>query len=170
MFQGFKENILKKKLEKLVALNQQSDSSSTKKIQSVGIITTDELASKINIVAETERILEVRNVKIYSLRKFIKTDEVSFKHFTAKDINFNGQFTQTNFKSFLDQPFDLLIGYFNTNNVFLESAIAQSKAMFKVGFSNVNEGLYVIEVSENIENIVAFSLELKKYLQILKKL
>lgn len=170
MFKGFKENILKKKLQKLVSLNQQASSSSTKKIKSVGIITTEEVASKINIVAEIERILEVRNVKIYSFRKFLKTDEVSFKHFTEKDINFSGQFTQTNFKSFLEQPFDLLVGYFSTNNVFLESAVAQSQAEFKVGFSNVNEGLYIIEISENIENIVAFSSELKKYLQILKKL
>ena len=170
MFQGFKESILKKKLDKSLIQTPISRTSTLKKIQSVGIITSEEIASKINLQQEIETILGVKNSKIYSLRKFNKADEISYKHFTEKDINWSGQFTQTNFQSFLEQPLDLLIGYFNTNNVLLESAVLQSKAQFKVGFSETNSKLYEIEISEKIENVTAFTSELKKYLQIIKKL
>ena len=89
---------------------------------------------------------------------------------TEKDINWKGQFKQDNMQVFLEQPFDLLIGYFNRNNIFLESAILQSKAQFKVGFAGVNSMLYEIEISEKIDNVNAFTLELEKYLKIIKKL
>lgn len=170
MLQRFKENILRKKLLEVIAKNKRVDGLSAKKIKSVGIICLDEFSSKLNLAKEIERILEVKNVKIYSFKKFHKKDEISKIHFTEKDINFNGQFTQTDFKNFLEQPLDLLIGYFSKNNIFLESAIVQSKAVFKVGFSNVNEDLYNIEISEDAHNLIGFTTELKKYLQILKKL
>lgn len=170
IFQGFKETILKKKLDKLQSQSEDSSATPLKKIRSIGIITSEEITSKIDLQKEIEVILEIKNAKIYSFRKFNKTDEISYKHFTEKDINWRGQFTQTNFKSFLEEPLDLLIGYFNTNNVFLESAVLQSKAQFKVGFAATNSKLYEIEISEQTENVKAFTLELKKYLQIIKKL
>ena len=77
---------------------------------------------------------------------------------------------QPNFQSFLEQPFDLLIGFFNVNNLYLEKAILQSKATFKAGFSGVNSKLYELEISSQLENVQQFSSELKKYLLILKKL
>jgi acetolactate synthase small subunit len=73
-------------------------------------------------------------------------------------------------QSFLEQPFDLLIGYFNTNNLYLETAILQSNATFKAGFSGVNSDLYELEIAGNIKDIHQFLSELKKYLQSLKKL
>jgi hypothetical protein len=170
IFQGFKETILKKKLNKVLSKSEHSSVSPLKKIQSVGIITSEEIASKIDLQQQIEAVLGVRNAKIYSLSKFKNTGDFSYKHFTGKDINWIGQFTQTNFQSFLEQPFDLLIGYFNTNNIFLESAVLQSKAEFKVGFAATNSKLYEIEISEKIENVTAFTSELKKYLQIIKKL
>jgi len=117
-----------------------------------------------------EIILESRNIRIYSLRKFNKTDEFSYKHFTKKNVNWTGQFTEESFKCFLEEPFDLLIGYFNKNNLYLERAVLESKAQFKVGFAGVNSKLYEIEISEKTQNITRFTSELKRYLQILKKL
>ena len=55
---------------------------------------------------------------------------------------------QPNFKSFIEEPFDLLIGYFNKKNLYLENAVLQSKATFKVGISKVNQQLYDIEIAE----------------------
>ncbi|MDB9853533.1 hypothetical protein OAC58_00270, partial [bacterium] len=92
------------------------------------------------------------------------------KHFTEKDINWKGKFTQTSFQIFLEEPLDLIIGYFTTKNIFLETAVLQSKAQFKVGFSGINPHLYEIEISEKTENILAFTSELKRYLKIINKL
>ena len=64
----------------------------------------------------------------------------------------------------------MLIGYFDHQHLYLEKAVLESKATFKVGFSKVNSKLYELEISTELENIEQFSTELKKYLQILKKL
>jgi hypothetical protein len=170
MFQGFKESILKRRLAKLLSQSEFNSASSLKKIKSIGIITSEEMITEVDLQKEIEILLQARNTRIYSLRNFDKTASFSYKHFTKKDINWNGQFVQDNFQCFLEQPFDLLIGYFNTNNIFLESAVLQSKSQFKVGFAGVNSMLYEIEISEKIENVSAFTLELKKYLKIIKKL
>lgn len=165
-----KETQLRKKVTKLSCIAKEDRVVSQKEIQSVGILTLDDISSKNNIKLEIETILGCRNAKIYSFKKFNKLDEASFKHFSEKDVNWKGEFTQQNFQSFLEQPFDLLIGYFNTNDIYLELAVLTSKASFKVGFSNVNSNLYDIEFSEEISNINGFANELKKYLRILKKL
>ncbi|QTE22420.1 DUF6913 domain-containing protein [Polaribacter cellanae] len=169
-FTKLKHNILQTKFDKALQKSTDNRMVSQKKIQSVGILTSEEIFSKLDITSIIEEVLEVRNAKIYSFRPYSKLDEFSYKHFSENDINWKGTFVQENFESFLQQPFDLLIGYFNKPNLYIESAVLQSKATFKVGFSNVNSNLFEIEISEDILHINEFTLELKKYLQIIKKL
>lgn len=169
-FTKLKESFLKKRFDTSLLENSKSRVVSQKEIQSVGILTTEVIFSKINIQKEIEAVLGIKNSKIYSFRDYNKTDEPSFKHFSKNDINWKAQFTDPSFQNFLEQPFDLLIGFFNTNNLYLESAFLQSKATFKVGFSNVNSALYELEISEEVHNVSAFCSELKKYLLVLKKL
>ena len=170
MFQGFKEAVLKKKLNQLLSQADSSRTPSSEKIKSIAIISNEDISTEIDLQKEIEIILKARNIKIYSLRKFNKSDKFSYKHFTKKNVNWKGQFTEENFKYFLEEPFDLLIGYFNKNNLYLERAVLESKAEFKVGFTGVNSKLYEIEISEKTQNITGFTSELKRYLQILKKL
>ena len=170
MFQGFKEAVLKKKLNQLLSQADSSRTPSSEKIKSIAIISNEDISTEIDLQKEIEIILKARNIKIYSLRKYNKSDEFSYKHFTKKNVNWKGQFTEESFKCFLEEPFDLLIGYFNKNNLYLERAVLESKAEFKVGFTGVNSKLYEIEISEKIQNITGFTSELKRYLQILKKL
>ncbi|QNM86039.1 hypothetical protein H9W90_02675 [Polaribacter pectinis] len=170
MFAKLKQSILEKKFDASLLKFVQNRKTSQKEILSVGILTSEEISSKNDIQKEVETLLNVRNTKIISFRKFNKLDEVSFKHFSENDINWKGEFTQENLQSFLEQPFDLLIGYFNTNNLYLETAVLKSNATFKVGFSKVNSKLYELEISEDVSNLHQFLSELKKYLIILKKL
>ena len=167
---NLKESRLRKKFDKIVLRLQENRIVSQKEILTVGILTTESVSSKIDVQSEIEAVLGLKNSKIYSFKKFNKSDEVSFKHFSEKDINWKGEFIEPNFQSFLEQPFDLLIGYFNHNHLYLEKAVLESKASFKAGFSEVNSKLYELEISTDLENIQQFSSELKKYLQILKKL
>jgi hypothetical protein len=170
MFQGFKETVLKKKLNQLLSQTDNRRTPSLEKIKSIAIISTEDISSEMDLQKEIEIILESRNIRIYSLRKYTKSDEFSYKHFTKKNVNWTGQFTEESFKCFLEEPFDLLIGYFNKKNLYLERAVLESKAQFKVGFTGVNSKLYEIEISEKTQNITGFTSELKRYLQILKKL
>lgn len=166
----FKQAILKKRFDKSLSENIKSRVVSQKEIISVGILTTEEISLKVDIHKEIETILSVRNSKIYNFRDYNKLDEPSYKHFSENDINWKGEFIEPSFQNFLEQPFDLLIGFYNKNNLYLENATLQSKATFKVGFTNVNSSLYEIEISENLDNVTEFCKELKKYLVVLKKL
>ena len=165
-----KESILRKKFDNILLKLQDNRSVSQKEILTVGILTTESISSKIDIQSVIEANLGVRNSKIFSFKKFDKSDEVCDKHFSEKDINWRGNFKQPAFQNFLEQPFDLLIGYFNHDHLYLQKAVLESKARFKAGFSDVNPKLYELEISTELENIQQFSSELKKYLQILKKL
>ena len=170
MLQNIKESIFKKRFQKSLTNSLENRFVSNDEIVNVGILTTDEISSNFNLQEEIEKILNVKNVKIFSYRKFNKINEASFYHFSENELNWKGEIENQNLQSFLEQPFQLIIGFFNTNNLFLESAVLSSKASFKVGFSNVNSDLYDLEIAEDIKNVHQFTSELKKYLQILKKL
>jgi hypothetical protein len=170
MFYNFKRRFLEKKFDKNLSKFVKNRAISQKEIISIGVLTIDEISSKTDLQKELDTQLNTRNTKLMSFRRFNKLSDVSFYHFSEKDINWRGEFIQQNLQSFLEQPFDLLIGYFNTNNIQLKTAVLQSKATFKAGFSDVNSDLYELEIAGNIEDAHQFVLELKKYLQILKKI
>ena len=165
-----KEARIRKRFDKQIFNLPDSRIVSREEVRSVGVLTTESISSKINLSSKIETILGVRNVKVYSFKKFDKGAAVSFKHFSEKSVNWRGAFIEPEFIGFLEQPFDLLIGYFNENNLYLEKAVLASNAAFKTGFSKVNAKLYELEISEKIAPADPFLLELKKYLKILKKL
>ncbi|PQJ81362.1 DUF6913 domain-containing protein [Polaribacter glomeratus] len=166
----FKKYFLRKQFQKKLVENEVHRTVSQKVIKTVGIITTDEISNWVNVKEEVEKILNLRNVKIYSFRTHQNYHNISFKHFSEKDFNWQGNIFKPSFKSFIDEPFDLLIGYFNKNNLYLESAVLESNALFKVGISDVNQELYDIEIAETPIKTERFFFELKKYLTILRKL
>lgn len=143
---------------------------SQKEIISVGVITFQSISKWINIQKEIEKILEVENVKIMSFIDVDKKTKPSKNHFSRKDFNWRGNINQTDLKNFLEEPFDLLIGYFNKKNLFIETTVLQSNATFKVGISKVNQRLYDMEIAVIPSNIQNFLIELRKYLVILQKI
>ena len=163
----FKKYFLRRQFQKRLIENDVHRIVSQKEIKTVGIITTEEISQWINVKGEVEKILNLKDVKMYSFRPQNKN---SNKYFSEKDFNWQGNIYKTDFKSFIDEPFDLLIGYFNKNNLFLESSVLQSNASFKVGISGVNQELYDIEIAETPIETERFFLELKKYLIIIRKL
>ena len=163
----FKKFFLRRQFQKRLIENDVHRIVSQKEIKTVGIITTEEISKWINVKGEVEKILNLKDVKMYSFRPQNKN---SNKYFSEKDFNWQGNIYKPDFKSFIDEPFDLLIGYFNKNNLFLESSVLQSNASFKVGISGVNQELYDIEIAETPIETERFFLELKKYLIIIRKL
>ncbi len=165
-----KSTVLKRKFDKKMSNFLTNRNVSEKVIQSVAILTTDEISSKIDLKELVENTLQVRNCKTYSFRKFDKNNEASYHHFSEKDIDWKGNFIDTSFLNFIDEPFDLLLNLDDTKNKYLEYATLCSKATFKIGFKDVNTDLFDIEILGNTTNVKEFVLEVKKYLQILKKL
>lgn len=164
-----KKKFIKRNFQKLLLEKEQNRVVSTDIIKTVGIISTDEISNWIDVKTAVEDHFKVHNTKIYSFRPYSRKEEVSFKHFSEKDFNWKGQVSQPNFKVFIEQPFDLLIGFFNNRNLYIENAVLRSNAKFKVGISNVNQDLYDMEIAVLPKNTNQFLEELKKYLLILKK-
>ncbi|MDP5106105.1 MAG: hypothetical protein NWQ31_08035 [Polaribacter sp.] len=166
----FKKYFLRKHFKKKLIENEIHRVVSQNEIKTAAIITTDEISSWINVKEEVENILNIKDAKVYSLKTHKKYYNEAFEHFSEKDFNWQGNIKNTNFKEFIEEPVDLLIGYFSKNNIYIESAVLQSKALFKVGISGVNQRLYDIEIAETPSKTDSFFLELKKYLTVLRKL
>ena len=167
----FKEQSLYKGFQKALSKMPDARTPIVKEIHSVAILTTDKISSELDLVNEIKNSFEsVRNVHIYSFRKFKKTDPITYKHFTERDFDWKGEVKESSFESFIENPFDLLIGYFNEKNLYLEFAALKSNASFKIGFAKVNDKLYDIVVNEEPSNLEAFINVIKKYLKLLHKI
>ena len=164
-----KKSFIKKRFKKLLK-EEEYRVASNEEVYTVGIIASGEISKWLKIEDEVEKILDLGNIRIYSYRPFSKSDVPSYKYFSEKDFNWKGEPKKPTFKDFIDESHDLLIGYFNKKNLYLENAVLHSKAKFKVGFAKVNQELYDIEIAEFPTNIESFLLELKKYLLVLGKL
>lgn len=134
------------------------------------MIASQKISNWLQLEEEIKKMLGLENVKILTFLDYDKKNHTINSYFTEKDIDWNGAIQKADFRDFLNEPFDLLIGYFDTKNIFLELAVLKSKATFKVGFSDVNQRLYDMEIAEIPSKIDNFLNELKKYLVILKKM
>ncbi len=143
---------------------------SNEEVYTVAILTTVELSKWLKIQDEVEKILDLGNIRTYRYRPYNKNDVRSYKFFSEKDFNLKGEPKKGPIKSFIEEPFDLLIGYFDKNNLYLENAVLRSNAKFKVGFAKVNQRLYDLEIKEYPNKLESFVSELKKYLIVLQKL
>ena len=171
LLEKFKKRILRNNFEKKLHALAHTRVASSKKIQTIGILTTDELSSRLNIPDNLKhRFNSVTAIQMYSFKKFTKKVSTDDCCFTEKDFNWLGGVKNENFQSFLETPFDLLIGYFDEQHLFLELAILNSAATFKIGFSQANDALYDMIVHESTENVFAVNELVVKYLKILKKL
>lgn len=101
----------------------------------------------------------------------IKKNEVfETSTFSFKDLDWNGNFNNSNLHHFLSQSFDLLISYYDTEKIPLMLLTQNINANFKVGFSNVDKRLNHFMINTYVENHGVFSSELFKYLKILNKI
>lgn len=167
----FKEQSLNKRFQKELKKVPESRTPIAKEIHSVAILTNQEIFNEVDIVHEIKHQIDsIRTVQIYCYRNFKKSDEKSYKHFTEKDFDWGGKIKDSSLDSFLDNPFDLLIGYFDQKHLYLEYTALRSQATFKVGLAKVNDRIYDLVVAEEPVNIQVFIDVLKKYLSLLNKI
>ena len=141
-----------------------------KKIQTIGVLTTDTFLEDSNYKDELSTLFQTSTIQFIKFRKFKKKQFKDESYFTNKDIGIQATINGNHIKQFTKQPFDLLIGYFTEKNTWLELAMMHSKATFKVGFSEVNPIIFDMEITGNKHNLDKFNIELVRYLKILKKI
>jgi hypothetical protein len=170
-FAKFKEQSLLKRFQKELRNAPETRTPNAKEIHSVAILTNEVLYSSVDIVNQVKsNIKSVRTVQIYSYKNFKKSDVKSYKHFTEKDFDWKGKIKDPSLESFIENPFDLLIGYFDKKHLYLEYATLKSQATFKIGLSKVNDKIFDLVVAEDPVNIDSFIEVIKKYLTLLNKI
>lgn len=128
-------------------------------------ILNQELHDELKILLSREISLETMTF-VQQSKKILNSE--SF--FSEKSFSFMGEIKDQNLIDFVNQPFDLLINFYETDNIFLDLASYNSKALFKVGLNlnglNVND--FVIEGSINQPKEFVF--ELQKYMKLMNKI
>lgn len=170
-FNYFKEYFLKKKLKS--SLSNAGVVTSNNKVQTIGILVDER--SFFQTVALKEALIDhnflEKNISILAFRDPIKAKEDSnYPIFGWEHINCSIQIQEALVLDFIQNPFDVLLSYYDSNNGLLQWVTSQSKATFKVGFFSVDQRLNTILINTQTMNYKEFVQEFVRVLQLFNKI
>lgn len=169
------EKIKRKSLRKLTErnLSKRDLSKVNAPLKTLGFIVDEGAFQEFDVLLDFYRDLNLmpKDVKIFSFIEVKKKlPSLRQNQIQCKDFNWKGEMLNQNAQEFLDRDFDVLVGYYQGTNQFLDVMISQSKAKFKVGLAKSDARLFDLLLGVEIGNIPLFKQELVKYLKILKKI
>lgn len=171
ILKAFKENSNQKYLERQMA--SRPSITANRKIETVGIILNAAEFSDAdglkNFFHELGLQLPKITVVLY-VEEEKKGERLWGNYFSKKDIGWRGKIKHPELQSFVDTPFDALLGFYQKDLRELKLITASSKAEFKIGLAGVDNRLYDLIFDLAIQDVDLFKSELKKYLTILKKI
>lgn len=166
---NFKSKIIQKRIKKSLKNNTINRDISDDKIENIGVLAFANTSNLNELENLLQKEFNFKKINFFLFKSFEKNKETLKNEFTNKDLNWKTSFNNPNLVEFLNEPFDLLIGYFNNDNIYLKNAVLLSKAKFKVGFSSIEEHIYELKINTKQDNYKEFIIELKKYLIALNK-
>lgn len=172
MFLNYLKDFSTKKIVKS-SLSNVKHSPSDNKIKTVGIIFDESYFYEREALVQEliQNGIDEAQIKILVFKDKIKKNEVfDYPVFSHKDLSWRATVDKAEVKSFVAEPFDLLINYYDTEKTALLLVSHLSKATFKVGFATIDKRLNHFMINTNAENYKVFMDELFKYLKILNKL
>ena len=172
MFLNYIKEFITKKIIKN-NLSNVNHSTSDVLIKKVGIIFDETyFYEKSDLIRElTNNGIKKEDCTILVFKNKLKKHTVyNYPLFTYKNLDWSGSINKKEVQNFINQPFDLLINYYDTEKAALLAVSSQSKSNFKVGFSTVDKRLNHFTITTNAENYKVFIEELFKYLKILNKI
>ena len=172
MFLDYFKDISTKKIVKK-SLSNVKHLSSDKIIKTVGIIFDESYFYEREALVEEliQNGINENNIKVLVFKDKIKKNDVfDYPVFSHRDLSWHGTVDKKQVNEFIDESFDLLINYYDTEKAALLLVSHLSKASFKVGFATVDKRLNHFIINTNAENYKVFMDELFKYLKILNKI
>lgn len=170
MFLNYTKEFFVKKSLKNNLRNEKSEVI-TKNVQTIGLLTDESnfAHSEVLIKELTLQGIAPENIKTVAYSGNFKEKETYLRPtFGKKHINWKGEITEEFLKEFVNSEFDLLLSYYDVENVFLMLMTSKSKARFKVGFSSVDQSLNRFMISTELGNYKLFVSELFRYLKNIK--
>lgn len=164
-----KEFFVKKTLNN--NLSNQNSKVFPKNVQTIGLLIDESNFSNSEALIKelTLNGIASENIKVVAYSGKFKEKETYFRPtFGKKHINWKGEIKEDFLNEFVNSEFDLLLSYYDVENVILMMITSKSKAKFKVGFSNVDNRLNRLMINTELENYKLFVSELFRYLKNIK--
>lgn len=171
MFKKLKQKSIKKRISKALSKRDLTHRNTT--LKTLGFLVEDALVLDEEMFYNFSKKCEIDNkdLSVFTYKE-IKKKEPTLKQnqLNNKDFSWRGELVNQNAKDFLEKPFDVIVGYYKENNLFLDYLMAQSKAKFKVGFKHTDERILDLVLHVDSLDFNSFSSEFLKYMKILKKI
>ena len=114
--------------------------------------------------------LQPNAVKIIGYKSYYdKNSPYATPVFSDKDLGWNGDVENSYALEFLNREYDVLVNYYDDNNLLLNLMSLKTKARLKVGFIKVGPDFNDLMVDTPITEFKTFKTELTKYLGVLKE-
>ncbi len=142
-------------------------------ITSIGCIIDLDIFEKPELFFEfvDDYNLRPNAVKLIGYKKYYdKNSPYSTPVFSDKDLGWKGEIANSYALEFLGREYDLLINYYDTDNLLLQLMTVKSNARIKVGFKEVDQQLNDLILGLPLKDFKTFKLELKKYLRVLNEI
>lgn len=171
MLKKIQKRFLKKLTDK--NLKNRDTSKLNEPLKTLGFLVDEDLFNDFEkLYAISEKMgLQRKDVRIFTFMRVrkklpsLRQNQINNKHFTWKGVIHNQNATE-----FLEEQFDVLVGYYKGKDEFLDLMMSSSKAKFKVGFSGTDDRLSDLLINVDPLHINQFSQELIKYLRVLSKI
>ncbi len=142
-------------------------------LKTIGFLVDEEVNIDFEKVYEISKELGLheKDVNYFSFSEVkTKTPSLHQNKINNKHFNWRGEIHNKSANEFLETPFDVLVGYYLSENDYLDVMVSKSKAKFKVGFKEIDNRLFDLIIDVDPLNINAIKKELVKYFRILNKI
>lgn len=176
MFKAIKDKFKLKSGKKFLAAELKKTITTVKRsdgISKVACLVDLDAFDKATIFHELIEELSLRPnaVKIIGYKNFYdKNSPYATPVFSDKDLGWNGNIENSYALEFLNSEYDLLINYYNKDNLLLNLMSLKTRARVRVGFGEVDPHFNDLIINTPIKDFKTFKKELKKYLKVLNEI
>lgn len=139
-------------------------------IRSVGVIVDLDKFDKAELFYEFVDDFKLRPnaVRIIGYKSYYdKNSPYATPVFSDKDLGWHGAIENGYALEFLSREYDMLVNYYNEENLMLQLMTVKTRARINVGFSELDERLNDLILGTSLKDFSTFKKELKKYLKVL---
>ncbi|NVN18455.1 hypothetical protein GUA46_08885 [Muricauda sp. HICW] len=103
-------------------------------------------------------------------REFDKNSPYAIQMFSDKDLGWKGEIENSYVLEFLSREYDMLINYYEDDNLMMKLLSVKTPARLKVGLAAQDPKLNDLILNTSLGDFKLFKSELKKYLKVLKEI
>ena len=171
IFQKLKQKSIQNGVER--NLQNRDTTQLNAKVRTIGFLVDEMQFSDFESLYDIFKDLQLqpKDIKVFSfIESKKKLPTLRRNQVQTKDFDWKGNLHNQDAQEFLDNPFDVLVGFYSNRHPIIELMISASKAKFKVGFQGQDDRLYDLVLAVAPKNREVFKAELKKYLTVFGKI